>query len=41
MIPQPQNRKEKIELKKKAIKVAKESLDLHGFDTDELGAYPH
>jgi hypothetical protein len=23
------------------IKVTKESLDLHGFDPDELGAYPH
>jgi hypothetical protein len=41
MIPQPQTRKQKKEMKAVPEKIVKESLDLHGFNMDILRAYPH
>ncbi len=41
LIPMPINKHHKKELKAKPARVVKESLNLHGFDTEQLLAYPH
>jgi hypothetical protein len=41
MIPMPQNRKQKQEMKAKPQKIVKESLVLHGFNMEMFRAYPH
>ena len=40
MIPQPINRAQKKEQKKRVEKIEKKSLGLHGFNMDQLKLYP-
>jgi hypothetical protein len=41
MIPQPINRAQKKEQKKRVEKIEKKSLGLHGFNMSQLKAYPN
>lgn len=41
MIPMPTNRKEKKEKAKAPVKITKENLAFHGYDIEQLEAYPH
>lgn len=41
MLPAPTNRKEKEAAKKRTTKISKTALSLHGFEMDQLRAYPN